>query len=64
MENKKPFEKVWTFENFCSAYKAAFKHKRYRNTEDGKLKYKYYSTQRPVGTGTYPKPAGNPATAI
>ncbi|ANU48480.1 hypothetical protein ADH76_10195 [Enterocloster clostridioformis] len=28
------------------------------------MKYKYYSTQRPVGPGTYPEPKENPARAL
>lgn len=28
------------------------------------MKYKYYSTQRPVMPGTYPKPEDNPAMLI
>ena len=28
------------------------------------MKYKYYSTQRPVSAGTYPKPKDNPAMLI
>ena len=28
------------------------------------MKYKYYSTQRPVMPGTYPKPKDNPAMLI
>lgn len=28
------------------------------------MKYKYYSTQRPVASGTYPKPKNNPAMFI
>lgn len=28
------------------------------------MKYRYYSTQRPVSAGTYPKPKDNPAMLI
>lgn len=28
------------------------------------MKYKYYSTQRPVGPGTYPEPKENPAMIL
>lgn len=34
------------------------------NTGQGLEGYKYYSTQRPIDIGTFPKPADNPPTAI
>lgn len=47
------------------AYGLAGRGNAQRGRKRGKrMKYRYYSTQRPVSAGTYPKPKDNPAMLI